>query len=84
METYKRTIADKLINNEINNNRTLERIDEAIQWSWNHWDEDIITTYYNGDKKPELPTTEFIEEWVENEDFEADDYDVEYLKELFA
>lgn len=81
METYKRTIADKLINNEINN-RTLERIYDAIQWSWIHWNDYIISTYYTGDK-PELPTNDFIEEWVENADFDADGYDVEYLKELF-
>lgn len=82
METYKRNIIDALINGGLTN-KTLLKIDDAIQWSWNHWEEDIISTYYTG-KKPELPTTEFIEEWVENEDFEADGYDVEYLKELFT
>lgn len=83
MESYKRNIIDALINGGINN-KTLLKIDDAIQWAWNHWNKELIDTYYSGDKKPELPTTEFIEEWVENEDFEADDYDVEYLKELFA
>lgn len=83
MESYKRNIIDALINGGINN-KTLLKIDDAIQWAWNHWNKELIDTYYSGDKKPELPTTEFIEEWVENEDFEAEDYDVEYLKELFA
>lgn len=83
MESYKRNIIDALINGGINN-KTLLKIDDAIQWAWNHWNKELIDTYYSGDKKPELPTTEFIEEWVENADFEADGYDVEYLKELFT
>lgn len=84
METYKRIIADRIINNEINNNRTLQRIASSIQYSWNEWDESIIASYYGGDEKPELPTDDFIENWVENEDFEVDGYDVEYLKYLFS
>lgn len=83
MESYKRNIIDALINGGINN-KTLLKIDDAIQWAWNHWNKELIDTYYSGDKKPELPTAKFIEEWVENADFEADGYDVEYLKELFT
>lgn len=82
MENYKKRIIDTLINGGLTN-RTIIKIDDAIQWSWNHWDENIISTYYTGDK-PELPTADFIENWVENEDFEADGYDVEYLKYLFS
>src|SRR5690625_5077845 len=83
METYKRNIADRLINNEIHNNRTLENIDEAIQYAWNNWDADIVSTYYTG-QKPALPNAEFIENWIDNEDFDADGDDVEYLKEQFS
>jgi len=83
MKTYKRIISDRIVNNEINNNRNLEGIDAAIQYAWNNWDEEIVSTYYTGDK-PELPTSEFIIEWIENTDFEADGYDVEYLKEQFG
>lgn len=82
MENYKKAIADALINGVLNN-KTLLKIDDAIQWSWNHWEEDIISTYYTG-KKPELPTAKFIKEWVDSYDFDADGYDVEYLKELFT
>lgn len=84
MENYKKNIANKLIEGNIYNSRVLQRIDDAIQYSWNEWDESIIASYYGGDEKPELPTSEFIIEWIENEDFEADGYDVEYLKELFS
>lgn len=83
METYKINIADKLIKGDISNSKLLLKIDDGVQWSWNHWDEDVIATYYDGDEKPETPTDEFIKEWVQNTDFEADGYDVKYLKEVF-
>jgi hypothetical protein len=59
----------------------IREIDEAIQWAWDNWGEDIVGTYYIGEK-PSLPTELFIKDWVENEDFEADGFDIEQLAEL--
>jgi len=71
------------INNGSNGNvpSIIRKVDDAICWAWNNWDEDVISTYYQF-KKPELPNEEFISNWVENEDFEADGFDLEQLAEL--
>lgn len=60
----------------------IREIDRSIQWAWDNWDDDIINTYYTGEK-PSLPTEVFIYEWVENEDFQADGFDMEELLNLF-
>lgn len=59
----------------------IRKIDEAVQWAWDNWDANITETYYEGEK-PSIPTEEFINQWVENEDFEADGYDMEELAQL--
>lgn len=87
MEAYKITIANNLINGTGNltssEHAQMSKISEAVDYAWKNWDEEVLQTYYEGDK-PEQPTEEFINQWVENEDFEADGYDVEHLKEIFA
>ena len=59
----------------------IRKIDDAIQWAWDNWDSNILKTYYEGEK-PSLPTESFIYQWVDNEDFEADGYDMEELSQL--
>ena len=76
-------ITQGIIENLIFDNKTVDKINEAIQYAWNNWDADIVAPFYDG-AKPELPTDEFIIDWVDNWDFEADGYDGEYLKEIFA
>lgn len=86
MEAYKMTIANNLINGNWNltssQHAQMSKISEAVDYAWNNWDEDILKTYYEGEK-PEQPTAEFITNWVDNEDFEADGYDVEHLQKIF-
>jgi hypothetical protein len=59
----------------------VRKIDQAVQWAWDNWDDNIVSTYYEGEK-PSLPTESFIRQWVENEDFEADGYNMELLAEI--
>ena len=86
MEAYKMTIANNLINGNWNltsaQNAQMSKITHAVDYAWNNWDEEVLKTYYEGEK-PQQPTEEFINNWVDNEDFEADGYDVEHLEEIF-
>lgn len=87
MEAYKNTIARNLINGNhslsAEQQKQQDRISAAIEYAWNHWDNEIVATYYEGEK-PQFANADFIENWVDNEDFEADGYDVDRLKELFG
>lgn len=59
----------------------IKKIDESIHWAWDNWEDSIIQKYYVGEK-PSLPTEQFIYEWIENEDFEADGYNIQELTNL--
>lgn len=59
-------------------NTLKERISEA----WEIWDLSILTDFFEG-AKPELPTSSFIEDFIENEDLE-EIWKISYLTELFA
>lgn len=86
MSSYKSTIASLLSNSSHvteAQQKTFEKIEQGVLYAWNNWDAGILATYYTGEK-PEEPTAAFVENWVDNEDFDADGYDVEHLKELFA
>jgi predicted AlkP superfamily pyrophosphatase or phosphodiesterase len=87
MESYKETIANNLVNENHSlttaQDRVMSKISEAVNYAWNNWDDKIIQTYYEGEK-PAQPTEDFIKQWVENEDFEADGYDIEELQDLFG
>lgn len=67
---------------ETEKSRILDKITTAINWAWENWEDSIVKTFYEGEK-PERPTAEFVEQWIYNEDFEADGYDEEQLKNLF-
>ena len=59
------------------------RISDAINYAWSDWDNEYLKTYYEGEK-PKSPTEEFIENWIQNEDFEeAWASDIEEIKKLF-
>lgn len=87
MNTYKNTIASNLINGNYSlspaQQRAHDSISAAIDYAWNNWDADILATYYVGEK-PETANTAFITNWIENEDLEADGYNVDLLEEIFA
>ncbi|NQZ74675.1 MAG: hypothetical protein HRT61_00940 [Ekhidna sp.] len=79
-------LASLIIN--LNNNfvghvpEIVREIDAKIQWSWDNWDEDLISNYYELEK-PKNPTERFIYEWIAKEPFEHGSYDIEYLSRLF-
>ena len=87
MEAYKTTIANNLIagNFSLNSSQNAEmsKISEAVNYAWNNWDDSVLRTFYAG-VKPKSPTEDFVLQWVENNDFEADGYDVQHLKEIFS
>lgn len=62
--------------------RTFDKIEVMIQQAWVLWEDEITAPYWNGKEKGEEPTESFSEFWLENEDFEADNFDLETLKEI--
>lgn len=89
MEAYKNQILAHLLNPFSANAKQqiqIDKISAAISWAWANWSTHITDSYYFGNtqEKPAAPQADFITDWIENEDFEADRYDVYYLKELFA
>lgn len=88
MESYKKTIADIFATGNQNltedQHRVFNKISDGIDYAWNNWDKEIIAEFHTGTEKPNFPTQEFIEDWLDTQDFEADGYDVEGLKELFG
>lgn len=84
--SYKKRITEILTSrNEslsVDQQKTIDKISDGVEYAWKNWDADITATYYSGDK-PETAPANFIENWVDNEDLEADGYDVERLKDLF-
>lgn len=89
MEMYKENIINQLI--RLNQGKvnlwddTIIKIDLAVWWAWENWNDAIISTFYDASyPKPIIPPENFIKQWVENEDFEADGYDVGQLQELFG
>lgn len=85
-KTYKDVITDYIINGYHHATAAqcaiLDKTATAIRWAWDNWDDKVVSTYYK-DKKPVNPTPDFIEEWVNNNDFTEDGYDDKKLKELF-
>ena len=63
--------------------RIVAKISDGIDYAWNNWDDEIVKAHYEGNTKPVDAPASFIQEWIENEDFSADNYDVEGLKEIF-
>lgn len=47
----------------------VDNVRNSIKDAWLNWDETVLATYYE-DEKPEEPTDDFIENWIENEPIE--------------
>lgn len=91
MEPYKENIAAFLIKGYYGVShyklKILDKISDAIYYAWENWDdENVLQDFYDGTKgvKPVEPTDEFIQHWIDNEDFEADGFDENQLKEMFS
>lgn len=86
MKTFKDGIIDEFINDNYIGNTpksdALNKIMTAIRWAWDNWNAEIIQTYYIGEK-PINPPIVFVINWIENEDFECDGYNIEKLNEIF-
>lgn len=54
----------------------LTKIEDAVNYAFENWDKKIIDTYKSKE--------EFVENWIENEDFEADGFDEKRIIELFS
>lgn len=63
--------------------RIVRKIDDGINYAWGNWDEKLLRSYYAGNVKPGDIPDAFVKEWIENEDFEADGYEVRGLQEIF-
>ena len=57
--------------NHANDNSLVAHVNENIQWAWDNWKIDF-SDYFEGSEKPEIYTTSFMEEWIENEDFDSE------------
>ena len=57
--------------NHVNDNTLAAHVNENIQWAWDNWNIDF-SSYFDGSEKPEQYTVSFMEEWIENEDFDTE------------
>jgi len=55
----------------VNDGSLATKVDESIQWAWDNWDEENISSFY-ADEKPEIYTPEFRDEWIDNEPFDVE------------
>lgn len=62
--------------------RTFNKVEMMIEQAWTLWDDEITSPYWDGKEKGEEPTDSFSEFWLENEDFEADGFDIKTLSEF--
>ena len=79
--SYTTTIAELLnSNNAIPEQQSmLNKISEGIDYAWNNWDKDIVEAYYVGEN-PSSVNVEFIKDYINNQDFNTDGFDEDYLK----
>lgn len=88
-------IEENIMNAEIRNNiasaiidlnwtseqfNLLDKIRTSIYWAWGNWENEVLKDFYSGEK-PEDPTEEFIQDWVNNEDF-SEDFGEEFEQDL--
>lgn len=88
MQEFKQAIleifrSEDFCNLDLRQIEIMHSINQRIEYSWNEWDYDLISPYFE-DNKPEWATIEFIEEWIENEDFEAGGFNEAELHILFV
>jgi hypothetical protein len=82
-EFFKRAIVeDRQIQNQyVQLYSTFKRVDSMIQWAWVHWDDYVTSTFHTGVKPEDAPAA-FALQYIENEDFEADGFDVEEIERI--
>ena len=56
--------------NHVNDNTLAAHVNENIQWAWDNWTIDF-SNYFEGEK-PENYTKDFMEDWIDSEDFESE------------
>lgn len=75
-----KTIESYLVNGYHNVNmekaNALAPIEKAVLYAWENWEPHIIANYSG--------YPEFVENWLDNEDFQADGFDEEHLEGLFG
>ena len=47
------------------------QVDDSIQWAWDNWEDDIVATFFEGEK-PECYNEKFRDEWIDNEPFDIE------------
>lgn len=62
----------------------LERICDDIDYAWNMWPHEDLSQYFVTGGKPTTVPIAFISDWIYDEDFEADGYDVDLLHSLWG
>ena len=62
----------------------LDGIRNKIQEAWELWDDETTSPFWESEKKPSHYTYSFADNWIDNEDFDADGYDENALDELFS
>lgn len=55
----------------VNDGSIAAQVDDRIQWAWDNWEDDIVATFYEGEK-PECYNEEFRNEWIDNEPFDVE------------
>lgn len=70
IQQLKENVKNELVKNNLgytNDGSIYDRVNQAIQWAWDNWEADILSTFYEGEK-PESYTYDFMVDWVDNED----------------
>jgi hypothetical protein len=62
----------------------LDGIRNMIQEAWEIWPDDATKEFWGQQLKPANYTGSFAENWIDNEDFDADGYDEQELDHLFG
>jgi hypothetical protein len=58
----------------LENYQLIDNIEKKIMQAWADWSDDLTSSHWEGNSKPEHHTAGFIESWLENQDWDADDY----------
>ena len=54
--------------NHVNDGSLAARVNENIQWAWDNWESECLKGYFTGEKPTDY-TEEFMNDWIDNEDF---------------
>ncbi|MDM1452210.1 hypothetical protein [Myroides odoratimimus] len=55
----------------VNDGSLAAQVNENIQWAWDNWEEEVVKSFYTGDK-PEKYNEDFMKDWIDNEDFDTE------------